>query len=233
PRRGGLLWTRQLRGRAFCAAPRPGPSCARPRLRTPSCARPSPESWLWFRLFCLSPSFPLRRLLRRKSPAMLSRPVRQAALARRCLWNPSQHGQCVGIEALGGGQSYDSRRQPLEAGAIDFDDTGSLDEVIDTERRCEARRAAGGKHVVRPGRVVAYGFGGHRSHENRTRVVQLRDQAFRPAREHFEVLGRNLVGDLAGTLEALDDEDRSETLERAGRDRRPRELAALALDRAR
>src|SRR5947207_7374141 len=82
--------------------------------------------------------------------------------------------------------------------------------ILDAEGGGEARRAACGEHMVRPGEVVADGFGRVRAEEDRARVAYERRRVLFVARDDFEMFGREFVDDIAGLFERGDGEGRGE-----------------------
>ena len=84
-------------------------------------------------------------------------------------------------------------RAPRLARAID--QAGALLEIVDPQRRGEARRARGRQHVVGAGAVVAQRLGGVASHEDRAGVADLGGQRLRVLHRQLQMLRRDLVGD--------------------------------------
>src|SRR5437762_13058483 len=89
-------------------------------------------------------------------------------------------------------------------------DACASEKILDAEGGGEARRAARGEHVVRPGEVVADGFGRVRAEEDRARVAYERRRVLFVARDDFEMFGREFVDDIAGLFKRGDDEGRAE-----------------------
>src|SRR5881227_2727831 len=88
------------------------------------------------------------------------------------------------------------------------DDARAPKKVLDAEGGGEARRAARGEHVVRPGEVVADGFGRVRAEKNRACVTYERGCVLFVARDDLKMFGREFVDDFAGLFERGDDEGR-------------------------
>src|SRR5213082_2717512 len=87
--------------------------------------------------------------------------------------------------------------------------------VLDAEGGGEARRAARGEHVVRPGEVVADGFGRVRAEEDRAGMSHVRGCVLFVARDDLKMFGREFVDRIASLFERADDEGRAEVCERA------------------
>src|SRR5438552_743776 len=85
-------------------------------------------------------------------------------------------------------------------------DACASEEVLDAEGGGEARRAACGEHVVRPGEVVADGFGRVRAEKNRAGVAYERGCLLFVARDDLKMFGREFVDRIAGLFERGDDE---------------------------
>src|SRR6266550_8690426 len=66
---------------------------------------------------------------------------------------PPLHGAAVGIEPFETGQTNDGRAEGGDRPPAGPDDARPLHEIVDAERRREARRSARWEHVVRPGDV--------------------------------------------------------------------------------
>jgi len=121
----------------------------------------------------------------------------------------------VRVEPFGLGERGDLLRRLIQFLARVADGARASEEVVDAEGGGEARRAARGEHVVRPGEVVADGFGRVRAEEDRAGVSDERGCALLVARDDLKMFGREFVDDIAGLFERGDDEGRAEVCERA------------------
>ena len=118
---------------------------------------------------------PLRRAGARRAPRVIE--LSCHATAARCeppapvpAASRRSTAARVGFEPL---ERARAAPRPARAGASvarpGLDHAGALDEVVDAERRREARRAAGRQHVVRSGQVVAERLGRVGADEDRRR----------------------------------------------------------------
>src|SRR5207247_8857474 len=89
------------------------------------------------------------------------------------------------LEALQAREAYPPRPEPRHRPWPGLDDARPLDEVVDPERRGEARRPARRQDVVRPGQVVAERLGRVLPEEDCPRVPYAREPA--PRRAHGEL----------------------------------------------
>ena len=99
----------------------------------------------------------------------------------------------VRVEALGGRQGAQVRRERGEPCLGGFDHVHVLAEGVDPERAGEPSGAGGGEHVVHPGDVVAQRGRRPRTDEHRARVAHERNQRVGIGGEQLEVLGRDHV----------------------------------------
>ena len=97
------------------------------------------------------------------------------------------------LEAFAARELGGDRAERRRAALADLDQAGALLEVVDAERRREARRAGGRQDVVRAGAVVAEALAREGAEEDRAGVRQQRLPALRLARADLEVLGRDPV----------------------------------------
>src|SRR5205814_4088092 len=110
------------------------------------------------------------------------------------------------------------RPERRRAALAHLDHAGALLEVVDAERRREARGSRGRQDVVRPGAVVAQAFARERAEEDRTGVDQQRLPAPWLARADLEVLGSDPVADRARFFHRARQHERTATFERRADD---------------
>src|ERR1019366_2977193 len=110
------------------------------------------------------------------------------------------------------------------------DQAAALLEIVDTERRREARRPRRRQYVVRAGAVVAEAFARERPEKDRARMAKQRLPAVRVAGADLEVLWRDPVADLAGLLHRTRQHERAAAFERRTDHVAPRHCRQEPLD---
>ena len=110
--------------------------------------------------------------------------------------DPDLHRLRVELEALGAGDRRGGARERVVIGDAHLGEHAA--EVLGSERRGEARRAARGQRVVRAGDVVAEGGAG--TDEEAARVGDARGQLLGQRAEQLEVLGSERLRELERVL---------------------------------
>ena len=118
------------------------------------------------------------------------------------------HRPGVGVEALDLGEAHDRRRHRLQARGGELEDAGAPEEVVDPQRRGEARGPGGGEDVAGAGDVVTHRLGGVGPEEHGAGGLHLGQGLPGPADHELEVLGGEGVGDLEGGVEVRDEDRR-------------------------
>src|SRR5205814_7081920 len=119
-------------------------------------------------------------------------------------------------QPLAFGQDRGKLAEPGRRGLRHADDAGALLEIVDAERRGEARAAGSGQDVVRPRAIVADRLGAPAAEENGARVSQPWQPGLRVLHRQLEVLWRDAVGKRARLLEVAGLDERSTRLQRRG-----------------
>ena len=139
--------------------------------------------------------------------------------ARACAGRPSASASAsVGPASAG------------KAAGVAADDRGALEEVVDRQARREARRAAGGQHVVGAGHIVADGLRGVAAEEDRAGVAHPVGQPLGLVHRELDVLGRDAV-DQAGRVVQRRDDHRAVVAPGSGGVVAGRQRRQLPLDR--
>src|SRR5579864_7747197 len=129
-------------------------------------------------------------------------PVRTLARMRR---QPQFHRTRMALEAFQPRQPCDLGTEPFKRGRRGLDYTGSLDKIVSTQRRGEAGRTAGGKDVIRSGKIVAQRSGRVTADENRACGLHLLEPAAGVGEVEFEMLRGDTVGEVERLRNAFDD----------------------------
>ena len=85
--------------------------------------------------------------------------------------------------------------------ARNLDDRRTLLKIVDAERRRKARGTRSRQHMIWPGAVIAQRLARIDAQEDRTGVTDQRQQRVGISDGEFKMLGRDLIGDLAGMCE--------------------------------
>jgi hypothetical protein len=110
---------------------------------------------------------------------------------------------------------------------LELDEVGPLEEVLDADRRAEARLSAGGQQVVGARQVVADGDRRVVAEQDHAGVVDRLGGHLGPLYGEDQVLGRQLVHDGQGFIEILGDDRRASGRQRVPGGSRLAELLEL------
>src|SRR6185503_20746139 len=92
--------------------------------------------------------------------------------------------------------------------------TRSLHEIVNTERRRKACSPSGWQHVVWTSDVITNRFGRVGAEENRTCVSNLRTDSFVILRHNLDVLRCKFIHDRTGFIQRLNQDDTAELFQR-------------------
>src|SRR6266446_3178059 len=101
------------------------------------------------------------------------------------------------------GQAHARVAKHFQVASVEAQHAAALQEAVDTEWGCEARRARGRERVVRARRVVAQRHGRISPDEDGARILNLRGQPSRVLGHNQQVLGRKVIGEVDRLLHVL------------------------------
>src|SRR5215831_1818631 len=138
------------------------------------------------------------------------------------LCDPHRRRCPVAVEPLDSGEGSQVRARLAEPRRRVLDHAQTLHEVFRAEGGGETRGAAGGKHVVGPGHVVAYHLGRVATEEHRARVAHAREQHLGLGHLELEMLGSQEIDDFHRLLQAPGEDQRPVRAKSGARDLAPR-----------
>ncbi len=125
------------------------------------------------------------------------------------------HRARVTLETFHPRQSRHRRPEPAQRARRGLDYTGSLEEIVSTQRRGETGGAAGRQNVIGAGQIVAERRRADRADERPHLRLTLREPSRGMADIELQMLGRDSIGQLERLIKIAHHHDRAALRERA------------------